>query len=107
MEEDRDSDISMVIFLHAWGKRKKEQHPEHDLRVWTKGKGGGRKEPRFINGDVPRCMRNKEETQKSDQRMKEERSSSKTRKAGSSKEEEMNAATKEDKDPADSSKRRK
>ena len=64
MEEDRDLDMSMVTFLHAWGKRKKEQHPEDDLRVWTKGRGGGRKEPRFINGDVPRCMRNKEETPK-------------------------------------------
>ena len=29
-----------------------------------KGRGGGRKDPRFINGDVPRCMRNKEETLK-------------------------------------------
>ena len=29
-----------------------------------KGRGGGRKKPRFINGDVPRCMRKKEETLK-------------------------------------------
>ena len=24
------------------------------LRVWMNGRGGGRKEPRFINGDVPK-----------------------------------------------------
>ena len=56
--------------------------------------GGGREELRFIGGDVPRCMRNREETQTSEQRVKEKGSSSTARKEGSSKEEEMTGAAK-------------
>ena len=71
------------------------------------GKGGGRKELRFIVGDVSGYIRNKEEIRKSNERVKERGSSSTTKQEGNSDEDEMKGAAGEDKDPAANCKKRK
>ena len=67
------------------------------------GKGGGRQGLRYIVGDVPRCIRSKEEATKSSEKMKEKGSSSKTKHEGSSKEDEKKDAVDENKVPGGSS----
>ena len=57
---------------------------------------------RYNDCDVPGCIRNKEETQKSKGKMKE-KGSSKTRNKGSRKEDEKKGAAGEDNDPVSSS----
>ena len=70
-----------------------------------KGKGGGRQSLKYVDGDVPLCMRRNDDENKSTK--KEKSSSSKASEESSSKEEKRKESKNERKDPSSSSTEKK